>query len=211
MSTLKIYFENKSFYLTDYLSDELKNLVNQQETVFSEENSFLSVENLISQINTPSVNNVVLLSEDFKVLKMHFFHYFKLQKAGGGLVENEQSQILMIYRRGMWDLPKGKLEIGENMEECAIREVQEETGIQHISIRKKIGITYHTYTEHGRDILKESHWYDMTTNGDEILKPQIEEQITDIKWVSKNEIDKYLSETFAAIKDVIEISDWIKK
>jgi 8-oxo-dGTP pyrophosphatase MutT (NUDIX family) len=96
-------------------------------------------------------------------LKKVFFKKFVLVKAAGGLVRNEMNEILMIFRRGKWDLPKGKLDPNESLEDCALREVREETGLENIKLLGPLLITYHTYHEGTRFILKESHWYKMKT------------------------------------------------
>src|SRR4249919_1544763 len=85
-------------------------------------------------------------------------------KAGGGLVKNEKKEILFMFRRGKWDLPKGKLDPGESIEECAVREVVEETGLKKVELKHFLVTTYHTYTENGKHILKESHWYNMLSD-----------------------------------------------
>lgn len=124
--------------------------------------------------------------------------------AAGGIVENEQGQILMIFRRGKWDLPKGKLDDGETIEECAVREVEEETGLRNIQPGELIDITTHAYTEHGKDIVKETHWFAMKVVGDQQLTPQTEEDITAIKWVKENELSEYLSNTYPNIIAIVE-------
>ena len=123
--------------------------------------------------------------------------------AGGGLVFNEKDELLMIFRRGFWDLPKGKLDAGETIDACAIREVQEETGITHIELKEKIADTYHVYKEFGKHILKESHWYKMQCNTEQKLVPQTEEDITDIKWVKRSDLKNYTSNTYQTILEVL--------
>ena len=86
-------------------------------------------------------------------------------QAGGGLVENEQREVLFIFRRGKWDLPKGKLDRGETLEQCAIREVEEETGVGQLQLIRFLLITEHEYVERGKKILKETHWWLMKTGG----------------------------------------------
>lgn len=125
--------------------------------------------------------------------------------AGGGLVFNEKDELLMIFRRGFWDLPKGKLDAGETIEACAIREVQEETGLQNIVLGKFIGITKHLYFDKyiGKNAIKESHWFAMTSNSNQILKPQTEEDITEITWVAKVNLPVYLAKSYTAIVEVV--------
>lgn len=125
--------------------------------------------------------------------------------AAGGLVFNEKNELLMIFRRGKWDLPKGKMETGESPETSAIREVQEETGIKNVHICHFTGITHHEYfdTYLKEKVLKETHWFSMLAASTEILVPQTEEDITAIQWVAKNEMDELQKNTFPNIKHII--------
>ena len=93
--------------------------------------------------------------------------------AGGGVVVNEKNQVLFIYRRKKWDLPKGKLDPGEDIKACAIREVMEETGIRNLTIGKLIIVTTHSYEEKGLNMQKETHWFEMkaSTVDNPILTP----------------------------------------
>lgn len=124
--------------------------------------------------------------------------------AGGGIVQNEEGKILLQFRRGKWDLPKGKMEEGETPEECAIREVEEETGLKNIELGELIGITNHHYTERGENIDKETYWFAMKVSGLQQLTPQTEEDILELKWVAENELEPYLSNTYANIIEIIE-------
>lgn len=125
--------------------------------------------------------------------------------AGGGLVFNEKKELLMIFRRGFWDLPKGKLDAGETIEACAIREIKEETGLQEVTLGEFIGITQHTYfdTYISKDVIKESHWYLMTSNSSNTLHPQTEEDITEIKWVSRADLQTYLADSYPSIVEIV--------
>ncbi|HEY6977664.1 MAG TPA: NUDIX domain-containing protein [Chitinophagaceae bacterium] len=124
--------------------------------------------------------------------------------AAGGLVTNNKNELLIIFRRGKWDLPKGKLDEGETIEECALREVREETGIGNLKLVNLVGITYHEYFEKklNEDILKETHWFSMHVNGEPKLNPQTEEDIENIIWADENELKKCLKNTY---KNIIEI------
>lgn len=126
--------------------------------------------------------------------------------AAGGVVQNAEQQILFIYRRKTWDLPKGKLDKGETIEACALREVEEETGVHPLTIKQFIGKTYHQYFDKwvGEEVLKETHWYFMQTPFNQKLVPQTEEDIEEICWVDTNKLPVYLQNTFPSIKQVIE-------
>ena len=125
--------------------------------------------------------------------------------AAGGLVSNENGDLLLIYRRGFWDLPKGKLDEGETIEACAVREVEEETGLTNVQLGKLVGITNHEYFDEWkqRDVVKETHWFAMHVTGSQTLVPQQEEDIKDIKWVAHNDMDTYLQQTYKNITDII--------
>jgi 8-oxo-dGTP pyrophosphatase MutT (NUDIX family) len=129
----------------------------------------------------------------------------KIIQAGGGLVLNEQHELLFIFRRGTWDLPKGKLDDGETMEACAMREVEEETGVGNITLIDFLGITNHQYFDPylKQEVIKESHWYTMSVKGVPTLIPQTEEDITDIRWVPLNEINDLIANSFVSIKEII--------
>jgi len=126
--------------------------------------------------------------------------------AAGGLVQNNIGQILLIFRRGFWDLPKGKLDAGELIPECAIREVQEETGIQTLKLGQFICTTTHTYFDKwlNKDVEKHTHWYAMLSLANETLVPQTEEDIEKIEWVPLNELPQYLLQTYPTIRTVFE-------
>ncbi|MBC7419033.1 MAG: NUDIX domain-containing protein [Pedobacter sp.] len=124
--------------------------------------------------------------------------------AAGGIVENEEKEILLIFRRGKWDLPKGKLDEGETIEECAVREVEEETGLRSVQLGELIDVSLHNYVEKGKDIEKETYWYAMKVEGEQHLVAQAEEDIVDIKWVKESELSTYLANTYNNIIDIIE-------
>lgn len=124
--------------------------------------------------------------------------------AAGGIVENEEGKILFQFRRGKWDLPKGKLDDGESIEECALREVEEETGLTNIELGEFIGVTHHFYTEKDTEIEKETHWFAMKITGNPKLVPQLEEDITELRWVAENELKDYLSNSFDNIVAITE-------
>ena len=125
--------------------------------------------------------------------------------AAGGLVFNEQNELLMIFRRGKWDLPKGKLDAGETVEACAVREVKEETGLITIELENLIGKTYHEYFDKwvNENVVKESWWYKMKSSVNEKLIPQVEEDIELIEWVDKKNFKKYLDNSYRNISEIV--------
>lgn len=125
-------------------------------------------------------------------------------EAAGGMVFNPNGELLMMLRRGQWDMPKGKLDEGETIEACAVREVEEETGISNLTLNGKLQTTYHIYPFQGRTVLKPSHWFKMECSGTEDLVPQTEEDITELRWVDKVEAAALAKEAFPSIREMIE-------
>lgn len=123
-------------------------------------------------------------------------------EAGGGLVASPKGEVLMIFRNGRWDLPKGKLEPGEEIAQCAVREVEEECGITGLKLGRLITRTYHLYELEGRWILKRTTWYAMENDGKGELVPQAEEGITDIRWIAPDNLCSYVEDTYCTIRDV---------
>lgn len=125
-------------------------------------------------------------------------------KAAGGLVANEESQYLFIFRNGKWDLPKGKVEEGEEVKLAAVREVEEECGVVVQKREYLICKTYHAYEMNEKLILKSTSWYKMRVQGSPELIPQTEEGIAQVEWLSASEIPSKMDNTFPSIKDVLK-------
>jgi len=126
--------------------------------------------------------------------------------AAGGIVVNPNKEILWIFRRGFWDLPKGKLDPNETIEACALREVMEETGVSNLLLGDLIITTKHQYHDKylNAEVEKTTYWYQMTTDTLQEGIPQTEEDIEAIAWVKKEEIEPYLSKTYDNIKQVMD-------
>ena len=122
-----------------------------------------------------------------------------IHKAAGGVVGNGKSELLLIRRNGMWDLPKGHVEKGETIGTAALREVNEETGVANLTIGSLIAKTYHVYPLDGEWILKQTSWYDMQTSGNQILTPQTEEGIEQVCWLPKKVALEKLDTSFATL------------
>lgn len=131
--------------------------------------------------------------------------YHQVILAAGGLVKTPEGKVLFINRLGRWDLPKGKVELGESMPTAALREVAEETGLQQIVLGELLIVTYHTYPYHGHQVIKETHWYAMTAP-EQRLVAQAEEDITQAIWLNAKEVDHALEDTYGNIKLVLEAS-----
>lgn len=147
---------------------------------------------------------VLMLGNPDKMLK-RVISEFKYQIAAGGVVENEQGKILLMKRLGKWDLPKGKLDKGETIEECALREIEEETGAKQLSIISSFEETFHTYYRNEKWIIKHTHWYLVKCEKDNKLKPQKAEDIEQVSWVDFDTIDELKIDTYPAIKRLLKV------
>lgn len=133
-----------------------------------------------------------------------FVSQFLLIRAAGGIVSNEVGEILFIYRLDKWDLPKGKVEDGEELELAALREVEEECSIHNLELRNHLITTYHTYSLKGEQVLKSTDWYVMKHMGNEQPIPQLIEGISDAKWIGRERWNELvLSNTFPSVQDVL--------
>lgn len=173
-----------------------------------------------------SYSCLALSSPDYKKLKREIKSLFTIVQAAGGVIMNEEGEILFIHRRGTWDLPKGKIEMKEegrrkkeqgrrnneegtrkkeeNRKSEAIREVKEETGITKVKIIRKIKPTYHVYHDGETLMLKKSHWFEMFAPKDQPLVPQVEEDIRYVRWFRPEELPIVLENTFGSLKEMIE-------
>ncbi len=186
------------------MDEELQPFIHHDDAVFIDELNTHTVKSMIHEMALPQIHAGVFFHSDLDALLKAFNKKFTIVQAGGGLVQNEKKEILLIFRKGKWDLPKGKLDEGESLEDCAVREVEEETGLQGVKLHKALTITRHTYHEGARFILKESHWFHMHVKGKQDLQPQSAEGITDIRWVAQEALDGYLEKSYASVRDVLE-------
>jgi 8-oxo-dGTP pyrophosphatase MutT (NUDIX family) len=201
---IQIYFGDKPVFLCDQIEGVTAAYRHHPDTVLMDEVSGPAIKSLLHEIAKPDFHAGILLHPDLEFLQKTFWKHFTIVKAAGGLVENEAGEALLIFRRGKWDLPKGKLEKRETLEECAVREVAEETGLKNIELKEFLLTTYHTYNDYGHSVLKESYWYRMASSSAEILVPQTIEDIHEIKWVSRKDLSPYLDNTFPSIKAVLD-------
>jgi 8-oxo-dGTP pyrophosphatase MutT (NUDIX family) len=194
---IKIYFNDKPLYLCDVIDETVQPYIHHDDAIFIDELNSHTIKTIIHEMEQEEIQAGVFFHADLQELAKAFFKKFTLIKAAGGLVTNEKEG------KGKWDLPKGKLDKKEKPEDAAVREVEEETGLENVKLGGPLTITYHTYHEGSKHILKESEWYTMHVTGPQKLKPQEEEDITDIKWVKPSEIEPYLQKAFPLIRDVI--------
>jgi ADP-ribose pyrophosphatase YjhB (NUDIX family) len=148
-------------------------------------------------------NPLQVVCEDVKAAYKSCFKDFKKITAGGGIVESEHG-FLLIKRKGMWDLPKGKKDKGEKIEQTAIREIEEECGINGPTINQFICKTIHSYSYKNKPVLKKTHWFHMNYSGNEELIPQSEEGITKVGWKSYEKMMSIRGKTFGSINEVLD-------
>ncbi len=151
-----------------------------------------------TQLNVETKEN---FEETCKIFNSMFTHI----EAAGGIVTSPNNEYLFIKRLGMWDLPKGKLHKKESSQTGAIREVTEETGLGELYITKVLPSTFHIYTDrNGKNVLKETFWFEMTCPPHQTLIPQTEEDITEVRWFSADELNIPLQNTYASLKYLLE-------
>lgn len=151
-----------------------------------------------------TIPSLLIVHPDLRKLWKKFRRYFKYIKAGGGYVQNEFGEFLAIKRRGTWDLPKGKKNKRESLKDTALREVAEETGLKSLQIVSYLHTTYHSYPLKGCTALKKTKWYLMSSNTSEKFIPEKKEKISEVKWISPENVEMILEDTFPSVVDVIE-------
>lgn len=198
MQMYKVFFKESCFLLCDdqnLLKNGTVSLIHKD---FNETKTFI-----LGQLNEKEKFYAVILYDDLEVLFSVFKSCFLYVKAAGGIVINN-SHILMIKRLGMPDLPKGHIESGESIEQCAIREVEEECGIHDLSITGPLTDTLHIYSRNENWYLKKTYWYTMDCTPGQHLTPQTEEDIEEVYWLPMNEISNILDNTYPSLKTVLQ-------
>ena len=188
----KVFVEDKPIILTTVV---------EKETNFK--NYLLNTVNIgkvIKELNKATVNEIRLIHKNKDKLLKKFLKKLPNVIAGGGKVFNDKNEVLFIYRNDKWDLPKGKAEGKESIEETAIREVTEETGVTGLEITKPIETTYHIFKRNGRYKIKVTYWFEMKTAYNGKLIAQEKEGITKVKWLNHEQVDEALTNSYSNIK-----------
>ncbi len=165
-----------------------------------------SVREAINLLAKGKLDSAYLYQEDEPKLMEVFKHKLPVVVAAGGFVTNINGKVLFIYRNEKWDLPKGKVDKGESIENAAVREVEEETGVKDLTIDKFLRTTYHIFRRNGEYTLKVVHWFAMSTPFKGELKGQVEEGIMKVKWKGPKKAKKALEKSYFNIKVLFE--DW---
>ena len=195
-----------------------KVFINKLSIILTSKNKSLSQENsfLLSSITLNEIlkkvrkhKKIFLYHPKKSELLKVFKSKIKVIFASGGIVKNDNNQILFIYRRGKWDLPKGKAEKGESIRETAVREVIEETGVEKLKIDKYFSNTFHIVRNNKKYFLKETSWFIMSSNFKGKLKPQLNEGIKSVKWKTFDDAKKIKKKTYGNIS--IILTDFLKQ
>ncbi|WP_108247156.1 NUDIX hydrolase [Muricauda brasiliensis] len=165
-----------------------------------------SIVEAIKLLSKKKVQKAYLYHPDEKKILKLFMHKIPVVVAGGGFVINRKGKVLFIYRNGKWDLPKGKVDKGESIENAAIREVEEETGVKDLVIDRFLQTTYHIFKRNGEYRLKQTHWFIMSTDYTGKLTPEKSEGIKKVKWKGSRKTKKALKNSYHNIKILFE--DW---
>jgi 8-oxo-dGTP pyrophosphatase MutT (NUDIX family) len=202
----KIYYNDKAICLVHRALEGQINVVNPDTIKVHYTGKTKFILSCLDKLEkNKELKTIYLLTNDIEILKNDFFSLFRIVRASGGLVINAKAELLMIFRRGSWDLPKGKMDPAETKMEAGLREVKEETGLVNVQLIEKLCTTYHIFIDRsGRRVLKPSYWYLMFTT-DINLIPQKEEDIESAVWVKLSEIKtaKY-TPMYSNIMEVIE-------
>lgn len=180
-------------------------LVELQGEVLVLQPSLETLRTLIQKVKGAAYPNLLKLTvavDDYPAAIALFKSQYHMIEAAGGVVEKDK-KVLMIFRLGKWDLPKGKIEQGESVEEGAVREVEEECGVE-VELNELVISTWHTYHHKGKDMLKKTYWYHMDCSNDEEMQPQQEEGIEQVAWLKPKEVEIARQNTYKSIEFVLD-------
>lgn len=199
----KIYFQNKPLFITPN-QNEVADYLHLPTTIFIDELNEHAVRTMADQLYNETYDRGVFLYHNEQDVISMFRKVLHPIIAAGGLVVTPEKKLLLIFRNNKWDLPKGKLDEGEDLKTCAEREIKEETGLKAVEVGQKISVAYHAYYEKGQHILKETHWY-MMSAVEQQLEPQTDEGIAECRWATIDEAEQLTDNSYGIIKEVISI------
>jgi 8-oxo-dGTP pyrophosphatase MutT (NUDIX family) len=194
----KVFVNDKPLFLTNEIEKETDFQIFLLESI--------DIEQLVIKMFNNKIKKCYLYYPDEKVIFKKLKEKIPVQKAGGGLVYNKKGEILFIFRNGKWDLPKGGKEKAEKMRSTAMREIEEETGVNKLTIQKKLQKTYHIFKRNGKYKLKITQWFEMTSDFDGIPVGQLEEGIDKAVWLNPDEVKEALKNSYENIKLLFESS-----
>ena len=189
----KIYYKSSCLHISDCVVTDC---------ITAEINEFITKDSAKMLNFIENNKSVCLITSEPEIIFQQVAAKFESVSAAGGVVECNDN-ILMIKRNGIWDLPKGHLEEGEQIAHCAVREVCEECGISGVVLGEKIAETHHIYPWDSHFRLKTTHWYGMSLHEQQNFTPQTEEGITEVRWIPHTDIERYAEKSFGNIRDII--------
>lgn len=192
----KVFVNDKPLFLTNEIEKETDFQLFLLESI--------DIEQLIIKMFQNKIQKASLYYPDEKAILKKMKEKIPVCKAGGGLVYNQNGDVLFIFRNGKWDLPKGGIEKGEEIQDTAMREVEEETGVGKLTIRRKLQKTYHVFKRNGKYKLKVTHWFEMDSTFDGTTVPQLKEGIAKAVWLNPEEVKEALKNSFENIKLLFE-------
>ena len=193
----KVFFNQKPIFLTT----ELVLQTDRTPVLFIK---FSSPENIVKALKSKKTDCLYLYHQKEDKLWMHFLRHFPIVEAAGGLVRHQDGCFLFIYRNDKWDLPKGRIEKNEPIRIAAVREVEEETGVDGLEIVKPLIETFHVFNRNGKYKLKKTFWFEMKTTSTVTLTPQLNEGIEQAIWIFEKEIPHKFENAYENIKQVYE-------
>jgi 8-oxo-dGTP pyrophosphatase MutT (NUDIX family) len=197
MNNIKVFFNNNHLLIT---TDRPSDVASYGWVIDKEEDVFTFRMEPLELFDEKYNKNILIITDLVEETLESIFDYAKAIIAAGGIIKNENNETLIIFRRGSWDMPKGKVEKGEKIIHTAQREVEEETGVKVDIINEEPVITYHCYRLKGKDCIKETHWYHMQAkSGQTSLVPQTEEDIEQAIWATDEKIKSLKGEFYPLI------------
>ena len=191
----KVFVNDKPIILTDSMRVENDYPI----CIFNE----VVIDEILHKMKRGKLFGINIFCSDIDSDWIAFKKEFKVVIAAGGLVTNPKKEILFIYRSEVWDLPKGRVEEGESIEETAVREVEEECGAEGLQLMGPLLTTYHLFYMDAIQQMKVTHWYLMESDFQNNLKPQLEEGITQVQFKNAAQVQEAMSNTYANIKLVL--------
>lgn len=199
---MKIYFDDRPLQIIKAVPGLVEQLDNKEGFTIVNLPDEETVAEVVAQMQTNKELKVKIYAPDRQHMLQQIQKNFTLMQAAGGLVTTNTEKLMLIFRKGKWDLPKGKRDEGETMDQCALREVMEETAVKNLVLEKLLHVTYHTYTEKQKTILKETHWFHMTTTL-QPLKAQADEGIEKCIWVDEGDLSTFTDNMHLSVQDVL--------
>ncbi len=203
LNNLKLKKEDFDTYIDGSSGIVSKKLYSRVLIYDSSINTIVDLLKKMTSFKYKKIYSITITLKDYNSVLKQVKKMFKIVKAAGGVVKNKNDEILFIYRMKKWDLPKGKLDKGETILECAKREVQEETMVD-VECKDKIVSTWHTYTRNKKYVLKKTTWFRMLCLDDSKMKPQKKEKIEKVEWMKKSTIDDILLNSYKTLNFVIK-------